>query len=275
VAGIGADWQATTKALDYQKGQVIDLLASCGTIGASCGNSSGVNPQVGVFYAVPSGQVRFTVSRKTRLPSLKDRYSYKMGAATPNPGLRAEHNLTFEAGYQGTLGSKTSFQASAFYSRITDLIQKFYVSSSVYQLQNIGEASHAGFELDARTMIVPHLDLGANYTFLERKNISDPSVWLIDSPRHKGRVSVTATINPSVRVVAGLEYETGRRTQNEGGKYLEVPAFATASVKVSWSIVRQLDLEGTVLNAFDKNYWVSEGYPEAGQTVMAGIRYRF
>lgn len=276
VAGIGGDWQATTKARDYQKGQVIDLLANCGgTTGTSCGDSSGINPQAGIFYAVPSGQVRFTVSRKTRLPSLKDRYSYKLGAATPNPNLRAERNLTFEAGYQGTLGSKTSFQASAFYSRITDLIQRSYVSSSVYQLQNIGEASHSGFELDARTLVVPHLDLGANYTFLERKNISDPATWLIDAPRHKGRVSLTAAASPSVRLVVGLEYEAGRRTQNEGGKYLEVPSFVTASVKVSWSIFRQLDIEATALNAFDKYYWLSEGYPEPGQTVMAGIRYRF
>jgi outer membrane receptor protein involved in Fe transport len=154
VGGIGGDWQ-TTKAMDYQKGQVIDLLATCRTSGTGCGDTGGVNPQVGLFYAVPTGQLRFTASHKTRMPSLKDRYSYKMGAAVPNPDLKAEHNLTFEGGYQGTLGSKTSFMASVFYSRLDDAIQRRYLQPNLFQLQNIEEASNAGFELDARTRLGP------------------------------------------------------------------------------------------------------------------------
>ncbi len=123
------------------------------------------------------------------MPSLKDRYSYKMGTAVPNPDLAAEHNLTFEGGYQGALGPKSSFQASVFYSRIDDMIQRFYLQPNLSQLRNIGEASSAGIELDARTRVVPRLDLGANYTFLDRDNISDPATPLVDAPRHKGRVS--------------------------------------------------------------------------------------
>jgi iron complex outermembrane recepter protein len=275
VAGLSGDWQATTKALDYQKNQTIDLLQQCQANGTSCGESSGVNPQAGVFYSAPAGLVRFTVARKTRMPSLKDRYSYKMGTAQPNPDLKAEHNLTFEAGYQGALGTKTSFQASVFYSRINDLIQRFYLQPNLYQLRNIGESSNSGFELDARTQLVSHLDLGANYTFLDRTNISDPKTPLVDAPRHKGRVSATVNVLASLRVIAGLDFDAGRKTQNEAGNYLDVPSFTTTSLKVSWTVVRKLDVECSMLNAFDRYYWVSDGYPESGRTVMAGLRYRF
>ena len=276
VAGVSGDKQTTTLAQDYQKGQVLDLIASCKASGSgSCGDTSGVNPQVGAFLSVPTGQLRLTLARKTRLPSLKDRYSYKMGQAQPNPDLKAEHNNTIEAGYQGTLGAKTSFMASVFYSRIEDMIQKFYLSSSLYQLRNIGKASSAGLELDARTQLVPHVDLGANYTYLHRKNISDPSVELVDAPKHKGRVSLTGTITPSLRLVGGVDYEKGRRTLNEGGKYLSVPSFAVVSLKGIYTIARHVDIEAAMMNAFDKNYWVADGYPEAGRTGLATVRWRF
>jgi iron complex outermembrane receptor protein len=231
VGGVSGDWQATTKAQDYQKGQAFDLLVSCRTSGTSCGDANGLNPQVGVFYSVPTGQVRMTLARKTRMPSLKDRYSYKFGTAVPNPDLKAEHNITVEGGYQGTLGPKTSFQATVFYSRIDDLIQRFYLRPNLAQLRNIGRAYHAGFELDARTEIVRRLDVGANYTFLKRENLSDPLTPLVDTPRHKGRVSVTGTIASFLHASGNLEFEADRRTQNEAGAYLDVPSFVTASVK--------------------------------------------
>lgn len=273
--GISGDWQSTTRAQDSQKGQVLDLLLTCRTSGTSCGDASGVNPQVGVFYSVPTGLVRITLARKTRLPAMRDRYSYKLGTAVPNPDLNAEHNVTVEGGYQGTLRAKTSFQASVFYSRIDDLIQRFYLQPNLSQSRNIGRASHAGFELDARTQIVPRLDVGANYTYLQRKNLSDPLTPLVDAPRHKGRVSMTGTIAAFLRVVAGVEFDAGRRTQNEGGTYLDVPSFATANLKGVWTIRGRFDVELALLNAFDKHYWVVDGYPEAGRTALATVRCRF
>lgn len=275
VAGIGIDRQVTTRAQDFQGGAIRDLLEDCRAGGESCGGSSGVNPQVGFFYSVPTGLVRVTLARKTRMPSLKDRYSYRFGTAVPNPDLKAERNLTLEAGYQGTLGSMTAFHASAFYSRIDDLIQRFVLAPNLSQLRNIGEASHAGFEFDVRSQAVRRFDLGATYTFLDRTNLSDPDVPRIDAPRHKGRVSATAEILPSLRLLAAVDLEAGRRTQNEGGTLFSVPSFATVGVKGVWSIVRQVDVELGVLNAFDAHCWVADGYPEAGRSVVSNLRWRF
>jgi iron complex outermembrane receptor protein len=275
VAGIGVDWQRTGRADNYQNGQMTDLLTTCQDTSGSCGSSSGVNPQAGVFYAVPTGQVRFTVSRKTRMPSLKDRYSYKFGTATPNPDLKPEHDVTLESGYQGTLGAKTSFQLSAFYSHITDLIQSVYLQPNLSQMQNFGKASHAGVEVDVRSHVLPRVDVGANYTYLHRKNISSPATPLVDTPNHKGRVSLTGTIAPFLQAMASVEYEAHRRAQNEAGHYLEAPSFAVLDAKGVWIIRHGLDAEFGVFNAFDKFYWRSDGYPEPGRTVRATMRWSF
>jgi iron complex outermembrane receptor protein len=275
VGGVSGDRQTTTRARDFQKSQVIDLLEECRADDGSCGTASGFNAQAGLFYGIPTGQLRLTVSRKTRMPSLKDRYSYKFGTAIPNPDLRSEHNLGMEGGYQGTLGAKTSFGASVFYSRIDNLIQRFFLQPNLSQSRNIGRASHGGLELDVRTRLLPLVDAAANYTFLERNNLSDPDLPLIDTPRHKARVSMAATVIPSLQLVAGLDYEAARKTQNDSGAFLDVPSFATLDVKASLKVRRQLDLELGMFNAFDANYWVSEGFPERGRTVISTVRWRF
>ena len=275
VAGVGADWQTTTRARDYQSGQVLDLLASCRTGGTSCGDASGVNPQAGLFYALPTGQIRLTVSRKTRMPSLKDRYSYKFGTALPNPDLEAEHDLMFETGYQGTLGSRTSFQASVFDARIDDLMQPYYLQPNLSQMRNIGRASHSGVELDVRTRVLPRVDVGATYTYLRRENLSSPLIPLVDTPRHKGRASVTGTLARFLHVMGSVDFEAGRRAQNEAGHYVDVPSFAVVNAKCVWTIRRGLDGELGVFNALDRFYWTSDGYPEAGRTAQATLRWAF
>lgn len=61
------------------------------------------------------------VSHKTRFPSIKDRYSARMGSALPNPDLRPEVANHLELGLKGSPWEGGRGQAAVFYSRITDL----------------------------------------------------------------------------------------------------------------------------------------------------------
>jgi iron complex outermembrane receptor protein len=117
--------------------------------------------------------------------------------------------------------------------------------------------------------------LGASYAFLRREILSDPATPLLFVPRHKG--AITATVEPAafLRLTGDVSLEGGRKIQNESGRYLDVPSFATANAKATWIIRRQLDAEVSLLNAFDKSYWVVDGYPEPGRIVMVNLRCRF
>ena len=273
VAGVGADWQSTTKAQDFQKGKIIDLTASCS--GDACGNTSGVNPQVGLFHALPSGLARLTVSRKTRMPTLNNRYSYKLGTAIPNPALDPEHSLLVEAGYDGSLGKRATFQAAVFYGRITDLIQSVVISPNLSQMQNIGRVSQAGFEADVRARLARGVVMSANYTFLDRNNLSDPEILLVETPRHKAAVSATVPVLPQLNVMTFVQFEADRLAQTQSGRYLDVPSFAEVSLKGVWTVRGRLDLEASVHNLFDADYWIADGYPEPGRTVLVGARWKF
>jgi iron complex outermembrane receptor protein len=266
VAGIGYDRQTTTKAQGIEKGVVVDLPK---------GTTSGVNPQVGVFWGLPSGMARLTVSGKTRLPSMKDRFSYKFGTAVPNPLLEPERSTTYEAGYQGALGSRATLQASVFYSAVTNLIQRVVLGPNLSQQQNVGETSAAGIEADLRTTPWRALEIAGSYTLLDRDNISSPSTPLTETPRHKGLVSVTAGPFARLRGMVSVEFEAGRETLNEGGHYYDVPAFAVVNAKVSWNVAGQLDIDVSGLNLSDRNYWVIDGYPEAGRVIRFAASWRF
>jgi iron complex outermembrane receptor protein len=266
VAGISGDWQNTTVAEGNEKGTIVEQAK---------GDSNGVNPQIGFFVGIPSGMLRATVAHKTRLPSIKDRYSYKLGTAIPNPDLQPERATTTEVGYQGTLGSRTALQTSAFYSRIADLIDQVYVSTSVSQQQNIGRASSKGVEIDIRSRVISHVELAASYSYLDRNNLSDPSVPLTETPVHKAQASVTATPLSKIRVMGSVDFESGRLAENQAGRVLDVPSFAVLSMKASWTVCRGLDVDLTVTNIGDRNYWITDGYPEAGRVVSAGLRWSY
>jgi iron complex outermembrane receptor protein len=206
---------------------------------------------------------------------MKDRFSYKFGTAVPNPTLNPERATTVEAGYQGTVGSRTSLQASVFYSRITDLIQRFALGPNLSQQQNIGRVSSAGIEVDIRHRVRQRIEVAGNYTFLNRDNLSAPAVRLTETPRHKGLVSVTAGPYRRLRGMMSVEGESGRLTLNEGSHYFDVPAFAVLHAKLGCQVYRGLDVDVSGANLADRNYWIADGYPEAGRSVRLSIHYRY
>lgn len=142
VAGIGVDRQTTKRAENNVNGVISSF---------PLGEADGVNPQAGVFVAMPgAGRLRATISRKTRLPAIKDRYSYRMGRAIPNPDLGAEQATTLEAGYDGPLGRYGAAAVTVFYAAVNDLVQPFFLQPNLFQLQNVGDVRHSGLEAEWR-----------------------------------------------------------------------------------------------------------------------------
>jgi iron complex outermembrane receptor protein len=143
MAGIGADRQTTIKAENFVAGVVSDFPP---------GTTGGVNPQIAVFVVTPDGgRLRSDVSRKTRLPAIKDRYSYRMGAAIPNPELGAEQATTTELGYDRILARYGTLSLAAYYAAVDDLVQPFFLQPNLFQLRNVGDVRNSGFESEWRT----------------------------------------------------------------------------------------------------------------------------
>lgn len=242
---------------------------------------STTNGQVGLFYDFrPDTRFYLTVAQKTRLPTLKDRFSQRFSQYNENPDLKAEESVNYELGYQGTPWHGAKAEAAVFHSRVSDKIQRVLAPGRTTcgttvatrcQMQNVGEVKITGLELGLRTPLMSWLDAGANFTYLNIENISNPTTKILDIPVSK--TTVYALIRPlaNVEVVPFIEYGSGRWASDT----VRLEGFAIANLKVAYRPMQALTLEAGVSNLTDHNYYLADGYPNPGRMWFANANYRF
>lgn len=235
-----------------------------------------VNGQAGLFRSVgQSGKLRWSASRRTRLPTMKDRYSYRLGQAVPNPDLGPEAALHLETGATRLLGRIGLADAAWFWSEISGAAQRYYLQPNLWQIRNLGRARHLGAELSLRLNLGNRIHSSTTYTFLSRKFKSAPDIILVDAPKHSFFQAVTYSPAPSVMVLGTLTAEAGRYYQNDAGRYGRAPGFAALGLGLALKPARRWEVQGGVNNLTDRNYFYSEGYPEPGRTGYVRVRFRF
>lgn len=266
VLGFNADRLSSLNAQDFQEGRVLPFPR----------NSRGaLNGQAGLFYTLGgSTKARFTFARKTRLPTMKDRYSYRLGVAVPNPDLGAETAAHWETGVSRLFGRVMLADLSLFWSEIGGLVQRDYLQPNLYQLRNLGDARHRGGEVSLRGSSWRGLAWDANYTFLDRRFLSAGDVTLIDVPRHSGTARVSYSPGRRISLQASLQAEAGRLFQNDAGRTGRVPGFAVPGLGALVRLHSRAGVLAGVNNPGDRFYFVGEGYPEAGRTLYVKLRFR-
>ncbi len=271
ITGVSYDTVDTQDAEDVNSsGQIVDFPK---------GDASGVNPQFGLFYT-PSevSTLHASIARKTRLPSIKDRYSYRLGTAIPNPYLDPEQSINYEIGYEDKHLEKIRWQTTVFFNDVSDYIQLIKVADpdlpgmTTDQNQNIGEVDMYGVELEASGYVLTSLEIGCNYTYTKADNQTNSSE-LTNIPEHKIVTYLKYTFLDNFIALADAEYDSKRYSSSDGKQV--AGEFTVANLKLSYDFGNGILAETGVKNIFDRNYELEEGYPEAGRTLFANMRYTF
>lgn len=240
--------------------------------------------QAGLFYLAAEGlQLYSTLARKTRFPSIRERFSQQVGTqggmlpGVANPDLGAERARHLELGARLRHQAWT-FEGALFHSLIDDSIQSVTFQSggrSVGQLRNVGRAVSEGLELSARYS-VPGLEAGGNLTHMERRNRDTPAIPATDTPRNKLFAFADYTLAPGWRSVAALEAENGRvvSTATNRTAYTQAGSFALLHLKLVYSLARGLALELGANNLADRRVELMDGLPQAGRTLFANLQFR-
>ncbi|MDO4878998.1 MAG: TonB-dependent receptor [Neisseria sp.] len=269
--------------LDYERLATKDLPA-----GFNGGKASSVNGLLELDFR-PSERHSFygIVSDKSRFPSLKDRYSYRLGRAVPNPDLKSERARHAELGWRGQPWQGAQAEAAVFYSRLRNEIQNAYVPdptgntcrrSSVrgycQQTQNVGRTRHAGVELGLRQDLGAKWTLGGSYGYLHRKDLGGSDTAMLNTPAHK--LSAYAEFRPVERVSlhASVLAETGRKS-SYGNGVRTLGGYAVYNAKAVWRIRDGWTWEAGVENLGNRYYELSDGYPMPGRTLFTNLRYAF
>lgn len=242
-------------------------------------DNNAFNMQGGLDYRLNAqNELSLSVARKTRFATTKDRYSYRLGTAIPNPGLNAESAVNYDVTYKGKVAAKLNVQASVFYSKINNTI--LMVSNVLYdsvrsvwqsQLQNAGKSEYMGAEIGADYQFLSMLKAGANYTYIKRNNLTNPALHFIDVPKHKLFAFLQYQLRERLNMQVNTEYNSDRYSTSYGavaGSFMLLNTSATVQV-YKWFL-----LEGGVNNIADKNYALAEGYPEPGRNYFVNLMYR-
>ncbi len=240
------------------------------------GHGDSWNPEVALTYGEAWGSLRASVARKTRFPTIKDRYSYRLGSAIPNPDLEAERATHYELAYRTPAAARWSFGASVYAYDIDDAIQQVdsvttdSTGAYLFQLQNVGRSRAAGGEVEVGVHATSWIDALASYSYIHRRNVSQPSVYPTDVPRHKLLAQLLARPSRLVDVTVGAEWNSWRYGTS-GGQRLD--GFTTVEAQAGVNLPRGVRVELGSHNIFDENFELAPGFPQPGREVYINLRY--
>lgn len=244
------------------------------------GKQSTTDPQIGLFHDLtPTARLYATVAEKTRLPTLKDRYSIRLGRFIENPNLRPEQARNYEVGYQGQPWAGAQAEAALFWNDVEDKIQSVFLvpgstsctNTTKCQMQNVGKARVKGIELGLKTPLGTQWEVGGNATFMDVKNVSHPTVKLTGIPQTKLTLHARWRPVAAVDLIAFAEHDGGRWASNT----VKLSGFTTLNLKAAWRPMKDLSAELGVNNVTDEHYELDYGFPAAGRMAFANLTYQF
>ena len=238
---------------------------------------SSVDPQMALVYSPDgSSKVRASISRKTYLPTMKDRYSRRFNSYVPNPDLKNEKSTHYEVSYDKHY-EHTNVGANAYYTKVEDAIQSVVwdQNTSLKQNQNVGTFDHIGGELEV-VYKNDGWDAGGNYSYISVKNTKDSSIKELYIPKHQLFAYVQKDVGSGVALYANSRFRSGAYQQRSSDSaYVTIPDFTTFDVKIIYSPLASIKAEVGVKNITDENVLYDLAFPMAGREYFANLTYSF
>jgi len=263
IAGIGYDRKEGDFAYD----------TSSGTTPIPLGSQDAFSPEIAAVYNLDStSKLRASIAQKTYLPSMKDRYSRKLGTALPNPDLDAEKATHYELSYQKQLGTLSS-KIAGFYTRVNDAIQSINIDPTTTQNQNVGSFDHKGIEFDLNYKI-DSLEAGGNYTYIDVKNNTNESIKRVDVPKHEVFAYAQTDLGYNFSLYGDMKFRQGTY-ESVNNAYTTLPTFTIFDIKTVYKATANITAEAGIKNVTDKLVVLNYGYPNAGREFFANLGYKF
>jgi len=233
------------------------------------------NPQAALIYSPDTTtKLRASVSQKTYLPSMKDRYSRRMGTSVPNAELDNEIATHYEVSLQKQFGSLAT-RLNGYFTRVDDAIQSvIHTPSGLLQNQNVGSFDHRGVELELK-YTTDTLEAGGNYAYINVKNRTDDSNKRTDVPKHQLFAYSQIDIGSNIALYGDIKFRKGSFDQIQNGSYVISPTFSTFDLKVIYKATDAITAEVGIKNLTDKLIQYDLGFPIAGREFFANLNYKF
>ena len=235
------------------------------------GDDSSNNILLTLGHTIEGHRIYAGAALKSRFPTLKDRYSYRLGKAIPNPSLSQEDVVNLEVGARGKLGV-FGYQVSIYHAQLEDAIESVTVKPGVTQLQNVGSATNQGVDLSFDVPLGDEVLFSTSYSYLDR-SLSNAALVPTNTPKNQLLSTLAWMPNAKAELDVDFEYAGSRQTSTDGLR--PVSSYNLFNLRSSYAVNKDLTLRAGIYNLLDKNYEITEGDPMPGRTLHLTMSYRF
>ncbi|OIQ79642.1 vitamin B12 transporter BtuB [mine drainage metagenome] len=216
-------------------------------------------------------ELRAGIGQKTRFPSIKETYSYRLGQAIPNPALGPEQSLNREVGISGVAFGGMRYDASVYWDSIKDAIESVAIGGGISQAQNVGTATNKGLDLSVRAPVGTVWIVSAAYSYLDR-TLGTQGLVATGTPRNWADIGISWLPGDATEVAAHVQAAGSRQTTTDGKQ--PVAGYAVVNLRWAQRLAPRLTLYANLDNAFDRNYQLSEGFPMPGRELRLQLQYK-
>lgn len=257
VAGLSADRQRTREAA-----------------GLPPGRAEALNGAVALFQPLGAGlEAHAAASRRTRLPTLKDRYSYRLGLFLPNPELNPETATSLDTGVRWRWEGG-QWELTAFALELEDAIESVPLGGGLSQLQNVGRVRHTGLEATVEASLTPQLRLGGQVAAVHRSRRAGPPLSLTGVPPYRAAAFLRLQAAPWLALRLAGEAEGERTSRTPSGATRELGGFALWHLAAFLTVAPDWEVELRADNLLDHRHQREEGYPGRGRQLTAALTWR-
>jgi outer membrane receptor protein involved in Fe transport len=235
------------------------------------------SPRAGMVYRTDADTaVKLLYGEAFRAANVYEMY-YTEDNSRANPDLRPERIRTFEAVFEQYVRGRVRFTASAFLTRIHDLIDQTHDGQVVHV--NRGSVSSRGIEGEVEYRSTAGV-LSRGSLVVQTTRDGETSEALSNAPGWLGTLQLAVPLGTRAVMAALDASAVGARTTRSGR---ELEAFTLANAIVTWEPRgTSLLLQGGVYNLFDTTYehpvgteFVQDAIAQDGRTAALRVIVRF
>jgi iron complex outermembrane receptor protein len=247
-------------------------------------DNQALNGQAALLWRVgPDTLAHASISSRTRFPTVFERFSSRFGTAIPNPDIREERATNYEVGADTLVASKVKLTGAVFYTDLKNALIQIPVAvtgfGTVTQTKNAGAGHYYGFEAGVSADLTPTFDVGGNLTYIHRK-LTDPTNPAF-RPQGVPDWKLFAYANwrplPKLTIRPNVEYADQRWTVTTTTPlaYYKTGSYALLNLSADYAVTDKVTVTVAGQNLGDRNYQLTDGFPEAGRTFHASVRAKF
>ncbi len=239
----------------------------------------GWGPLVSALYApLESVALRGTVARRTRFPSLPERYGSASSGQAPNLDLGPESawHMGLEATWRLLPG--IVLHGGLFDAEVLDLIVQDQTAGGTGQLVNAASGRYLGLELGFLLSPFETLHLSAAYTFLYARRTDEdaPDEQLPSRPMNKASVELIFAPMSFVELGTFLIIHGERSYLNPGtGAWGSLSPYAIWNARIAVQPVTWVSVFVRASNILGTHHVTEYGFPDQGRLIWLGMDLKY